>query len=73
MRVLLQIILKEREGKKGKPSAEQESSGQEEPEEENLQFTDDLEPEPASQEGKGSLTLRRVIVSSGAAGVIPCR
>lgn len=49
---LLQIILKEREGKKGKPSAEQENPGHEELEDENLQFTDELEREPASQEGK---------------------
>ncbi|XP_013888490.1 selenocysteine insertion sequence-binding protein 2-like, partial [Austrofundulus limnaeus] len=50
---LKKIILKEREGKKGKLSTEQENCGQEEPEEENLQFTDDLEPEPASQEENG--------------------
>lgn len=47
-----QIILKEREGKKGKPSTEQESSGQEEHGEECLHFTDDLPREPASQEGE---------------------
>uniref|UniRef100_A0A3Q3A2U7 SECIS binding protein 2 like n=1 Tax=Kryptolebias marmoratus TaxID=37003 RepID=A0A3Q3A2U7_KRYMA len=50
---LKKIILKEREGKKGKQSAEQESSGQEEHEDESLQFTDDLSREPASQEENG--------------------
>ncbi|XP_037553143.1 selenocysteine insertion sequence-binding protein 2-like [Nematolebias whitei] len=50
---LKKIILKEREGKKGKPSAEQENPGHEEPEDENLQFGDDLEREPASQEENG--------------------
>lgn len=49
--MLLQIILKEREGKKGKPSVEQESSGQEEQGDECLPFADDLAREPASQEG----------------------
>ncbi|XP_036950450.1 selenocysteine insertion sequence-binding protein 2-like isoform X2 [Acanthopagrus latus] len=48
---LKKIILKEREGKKGKTSVEQESSGQEEHGEESLHFTDDLPREPASQEG----------------------
>lgn len=47
----VQIILKEREGKKGKPSVEQESSGQEEQGDECLHFADDLAREPASQEG----------------------
>uniref|UniRef100_A0A8C6NTK0 SECIS binding protein 2 like n=1 Tax=Nothobranchius furzeri TaxID=105023 RepID=A0A8C6NTK0_NOTFU len=50
---LKKIILKEREGKKGKPSVEQECSGHEEHGEEGLQFTDDLEREPASQEENG--------------------
>lgn len=49
--VSLQIILKEREGKKGKSSVEQESSGQEEQGDECLHFADDLTREPASQEG----------------------
>lgn len=51
--------MKEREGKKGKTSVEQESSGQEEPGEESLHFTDDLPREPASQEGEGHLLLNR--------------
>ncbi|XP_037342443.2 selenocysteine insertion sequence-binding protein 2-like isoform X3 [Pungitius pungitius] len=50
---LKKIILKEREGKKGKTSVEQESSGQEEHGEESLHFTDDLAREPASQEETG--------------------
>ncbi|XP_042254841.1 selenocysteine insertion sequence-binding protein 2-like isoform X1 [Thunnus maccoyii] len=53
---LKKIILKEREGKKGKTSVEQESSGQEEHGEhgdECLHFTDDLAREPASQEENG--------------------
>nr|XP_046248714.1 selenocysteine insertion sequence-binding protein 2-like isoform X2 [Scatophagus argus] len=50
---LKKIILKEREGKKGKASVEQESSGQEEHGEECLHFTDDLPREPASQEDNG--------------------
>uniref|UniRef100_A0A671TWG0 SECIS binding protein 2 like n=1 Tax=Sparus aurata TaxID=8175 RepID=A0A671TWG0_SPAAU len=50
---LKKIILKEREGKKGKTSVEQESSGQEEHGEESLHFTDDLPREPASQEDNG--------------------
>ncbi|XP_068613621.1 selenocysteine insertion sequence-binding protein 2-like [Brachionichthys hirsutus] len=50
---LKKIILKEREGKKGKASAEQESSGQEETEDESLHITDDLAREPASQEDNG--------------------
>lgn len=50
--------MKEREGKKGKPSVEQESSGQEEHGEECLPFTDDIAREPASQEGEGNSLLR---------------
>ncbi|XP_018539089.1 selenocysteine insertion sequence-binding protein 2-like isoform X2 [Lates calcarifer] len=50
---LKKIILKEREGKKGKTSVEQESSGQEEHGDECLHFTDDLSREPASQEENG--------------------
>lgn len=50
---LKKIILKEREGKKGKTSVEQESSGQEEHGDECLHFTDDLAREPASQEDNG--------------------
>ncbi|XP_031162081.1 selenocysteine insertion sequence-binding protein 2-like isoform X2 [Sander lucioperca] len=49
---LKKIILKEREGKKGKTSVEQESSGQEEHGDESLHFTDDLAREPASQESE---------------------
>ncbi|KAM9408388.1 selenocysteine insertion sequence-binding protein 2-like isoform 2-T2 [Pholidichthys leucotaenia] len=49
---LKKIILKEREGKKGKPSVEQGSSGHDE-HEGDLQFTDDLTQEPASQEENG--------------------
>uniref|UniRef100_A0A665WZD4 Ribosomal protein eL8/eL30/eS12/Gadd45 domain-containing protein n=1 Tax=Echeneis naucrates TaxID=173247 RepID=A0A665WZD4_ECHNA len=49
---LKKIILKEREGKKGKTSVEQES-GQEEHGDECLHFTDDLTQEPASQEENG--------------------
>lgn len=52
--VLRQIILKEREGKKGKTSVEQEVTGQEENGDESLHFTDDLTQEPASQEGVGN-------------------
>uniref|UniRef100_A0A7N5ZQM0 Ribosomal protein eL8/eL30/eS12/Gadd45 domain-containing protein n=1 Tax=Anabas testudineus TaxID=64144 RepID=A0A7N5ZQM0_ANATE len=47
------IILKEREGKKGKTSVEQESSGQEEHGDDCLHFTDDISREPASQEENG--------------------
>ncbi|XP_062263065.1 selenocysteine insertion sequence-binding protein 2-like isoform X4 [Platichthys flesus] len=50
---LKKIILKEREGKKGKTSVEQESSGQEEHGDECIRFTDDLTQEPASQEENG--------------------
>uniref|UniRef100_A0A3P8U8V0 SECIS binding protein 2 like n=1 Tax=Amphiprion percula TaxID=161767 RepID=A0A3P8U8V0_AMPPE len=50
---LKKIILKEREGKKGKSSLEQESSGHEEHGDECLHFTDDLAREPASQEENG--------------------
>ncbi|KAM3625564.1 uncharacterized protein V6R79_014128 [Siganus canaliculatus] len=50
---LKKIILKEREGKKGKTNVEQESSGQDEHGDECLQFTDDLAREPASQEDNG--------------------
>ncbi|AWP01369.1 putative selenocysteine insertion sequence-binding protein 2-like [Scophthalmus maximus] len=50
---LKKIILKEREGKKGKTSVEQESTGQEENGDECLRFTDDLTQEPASQEENG--------------------
>lgn len=50
--------MKEREGKKGKSSVEQESSGQEEHGEECLHFTDDLPREPASQEGGVNSLLR---------------
>uniref|UniRef100_A0AAQ5X3W8 Ribosomal protein eL8/eL30/eS12/Gadd45 domain-containing protein n=1 Tax=Amphiprion ocellaris TaxID=80972 RepID=A0AAQ5X3W8_AMPOC len=50
---LKKIILKEREGKKGKSSLEQESSGHVEHGDECLHFTDDLAREPASQEENG--------------------
>nr|XP_057945466.1 selenocysteine insertion sequence-binding protein 2-like isoform X2 [Doryrhamphus excisus] len=51
---LKKIILKEREGKKGKTSIDQESSGQEEHDDEDcLHFTEDLSQEPASQEENG--------------------
>lgn len=50
---LKKIILKEREGKKGKKSVEQESSGLEEQADECLPFTDDLTQEAASQEENG--------------------
>ncbi|CAG5858930.1 unnamed protein product, partial [Menidia menidia] len=50
---LKKIILKEREGKKGKPTVEQESAGHEEQGDECLHFTDDLTREPASQEENG--------------------
>uniref|UniRef100_A0AAX7VHR9 Ribosomal protein eL8/eL30/eS12/Gadd45 domain-containing protein n=1 Tax=Astatotilapia calliptera TaxID=8154 RepID=A0AAX7VHR9_ASTCA len=50
---LKKIILKEREGKKGKPCAEQESSSHDEHGDECLHFTDDLTQEPASQEENG--------------------
>ncbi|XP_028986381.1 selenocysteine insertion sequence-binding protein 2-like isoform X2 [Betta splendens] len=49
---LKKIILKEREGKKGKTSVEQESSDNQEQGDECLQFTD-LSREPASQEEIG--------------------
>lgn len=61
--VFWQIILKEREGKKGKSSVEQESSGQEEHGEECLHFTDDLPREPASQEGMANSLSSRFIFS----------
>lgn len=47
--------MKEREGKKGKMTVEQEASGQEEHGEECLNFTDDLPRDPASQEGEGAI------------------
>lgn len=50
---LKKIILKEREGKKGKPCAEQESPSHDEHGDECLHFTDDLTQEPASQEENG--------------------
>lgn len=50
---LKKIILKEREGKKGKKTVEQESSSLEEQTDECLSFTDDLTQEPASQEENG--------------------
>lgn len=50
---LKKIILKEREGKKGKKTVEQESSSLEEQTDECLNFTDDLTQEPASQEENG--------------------
>ncbi|XP_076027370.1 selenocysteine insertion sequence-binding protein 2-like isoform X2 [Genypterus blacodes] len=50
---LKKIILKEREGKKGKTPVEQDTPGQEEPGDEYLHFTDDLTQEPASQEENG--------------------
>ncbi|XP_029943874.1 selenocysteine insertion sequence-binding protein 2-like isoform X4 [Salarias fasciatus] len=50
---LKKIILKEREGKKGKPSVEQETPGHEEPGDECLNFTDELSREPVSQEENG--------------------
>uniref|UniRef100_A0A3B3UM14 SECIS binding protein 2 like n=1 Tax=Poecilia latipinna TaxID=48699 RepID=A0A3B3UM14_9TELE len=50
---LKKIILKEREGKKGKSCAEQDSAGPDEHGDECLQFTDDLSREPASQEENG--------------------
>ncbi|XP_067105061.1 selenocysteine insertion sequence-binding protein 2-like isoform X3 [Osmerus mordax] len=50
---LKKIILKEREGKKGKSCVEQGSSGQEEQGDEELHFTDDLSREPASQDENG--------------------
>ncbi|CAF99852.1 unnamed protein product, partial [Tetraodon nigroviridis] len=49
---LKKIILKEREGKKGKTSVDSESSGQEENREECLHFSDDLTQEPTSQDGE---------------------
>lgn len=49
--------MKEREGKKGKTSVEQESSGQEEHGDDCLHFTDDLSREPASQEGEDNSSL----------------
>ncbi|KAG7276877.1 LOW QUALITY PROTEIN: hypothetical protein CRUP_008014 [Coryphaenoides rupestris] len=50
---LKKIILKEREGKKGKPSTEAGTSGPEEHLDEELHFTDDLTQAPASQEENG--------------------
>ncbi|KAL3065753.1 hypothetical protein OYC64_015828 [Pagothenia borchgrevinki] len=50
---LKKIILKEREGKKGKQNVEQETSGHEEQGDESLHFTDDIAREPASQEENG--------------------
>uniref|UniRef100_A0A8C6SZN8 SECIS binding protein 2 like n=1 Tax=Neogobius melanostomus TaxID=47308 RepID=A0A8C6SZN8_9GOBI len=51
---LKKIILKEREGKKGKKTVEQESSSLEEQTDDSLNFTtDDLTQEPASQEENG--------------------
>ncbi|XP_055772352.1 selenocysteine insertion sequence-binding protein 2-like isoform X2 [Salvelinus fontinalis] len=50
---LKKIILKEREGKRGKGCVDQISTSQEEQGEEELHFTDDLTREPASQEENG--------------------
>ncbi|XP_029598814.1 selenocysteine insertion sequence-binding protein 2-like [Salmo trutta] len=50
---LKKIILKEREGKRGKVCVDQIAASQEEPGEEELHFTDDLTREPASQEENG--------------------
>lgn len=50
---LKKIILKEREGKKGKSCSEQDSAGPDEHGDDCLQFTDDLSREPASQEENG--------------------
>ncbi|KAM8876019.1 selenocysteine insertion sequence-binding protein 2-like [Synchiropus picturatus] len=50
---LKKIILKEREGKKGKTSTEQEPSGKDEQGDESLNFSEDLAREPASQEENG--------------------
>ncbi|XP_055010462.1 selenocysteine insertion sequence-binding protein 2-like isoform X2 [Boleophthalmus pectinirostris] len=50
---LKKIILKEREGKKGKKPSEPESLSLEEHSDECLNFTDDLTQEPASQEESG--------------------
>ncbi|XP_064868196.1 selenocysteine insertion sequence-binding protein 2-like isoform X3 [Oncorhynchus nerka] len=49
---LKKIILKEREGKRGKGGVDQIAASQEEQGEEELHFTDDLTREPASQEGR---------------------
>ncbi|XP_038825623.1 selenocysteine insertion sequence-binding protein 2-like isoform X3 [Salvelinus namaycush] len=49
---LKKIILKEREGKRGKGCVDQIATSQEEQGEEELHFTDDLTREPASQEGR---------------------
>ncbi|XP_029576794.1 selenocysteine insertion sequence-binding protein 2-like isoform X1 [Salmo trutta] len=50
---LKKIILKEREGKRGKVFVDQIAASQEEQGEEELHFTDDLTREPASQEENG--------------------
>ncbi|XP_036820437.1 selenocysteine insertion sequence-binding protein 2-like isoform X4 [Oncorhynchus mykiss] len=50
---LKKIILKEREGKRGKGGVDQIAASQEEQGEEELHFTDDLTREPASQEENG--------------------
>ncbi|XP_071257131.1 selenocysteine insertion sequence-binding protein 2-like isoform X4 [Salvelinus alpinus] len=50
---LKKIILKEREGKRGKGCVDQIATSQEEQGEEELHFTDDLTREPASQEENG--------------------
>ncbi|KAL1007563.1 hypothetical protein UPYG_G00088420 [Umbra pygmaea] len=50
---LKKIILKEREGKRGKVCVEHTAASQEEHGEEELHFTDDLTQEPASQEENG--------------------
>ncbi|XP_077569051.1 selenocysteine insertion sequence-binding protein 2-like isoform X2 [Stigmatopora nigra] len=50
---LKKIILKEREGKKGKTSMDHESSAHEEHGADCLHFTEDLSQEPASQEENG--------------------
>ncbi|CAB1339153.1 unnamed protein product [Coregonus sp. 'balchen'] len=50
---LKKIILKEREGKRGKVCVDQTAAGQDEQGEEELHFTDDLTREPASQEENG--------------------
>ncbi|XP_037102631.1 selenocysteine insertion sequence-binding protein 2-like isoform X2 [Syngnathus acus] len=50
---LKKIILKEREGKKGKTSSAPELPSQEEQRDDCLHFTEDLSQEPASQEENG--------------------
>ncbi|XP_071003133.1 selenocysteine insertion sequence-binding protein 2-like isoform X3 [Oncorhynchus clarkii lewisi] len=68
---LKKIILKEREGKRGKGGVDQIAASQEEQGEEELHFTDDLTREPASQEGRYRVRENGLSVPSDDASLSP--